>query len=87
MSTSSLHISLPEALRDYALDRVKEGAFSNPSDYVRTLIREDRKRQAEERLEALLLEGLASGEAEPADWPALRATAYRLAGAKSASEA
>jgi len=32
------------------------------SDYVRALIREDQKRKAEEKLEALLLKGLDSGE-------------------------
>ena len=45
MTTTSLHISLPDTLKDFALKRVEEGAFSNPSDYVRTLIRADRERQ------------------------------------------
>ena len=51
MTTSSLHVSLPETLRDFALKRVEEGAFSNPSDYVRALIRADRDRQ--QKLELL----------------------------------
>jgi antitoxin ParD1/3/4 len=51
MSTNTLHISLPEALKEFALKRVEEGAYSNPSDYVRTLIRTDRERQ--QKLEAL----------------------------------
>jgi antitoxin ParD1/3/4 len=34
---------------------------------VRELIREDQKRRARERLDALLLEGLNSGEPIPAD--------------------
>jgi antitoxin ParD1/3/4 len=51
MSTTSLHISLPETLKEFALKRVEEGAFSNPSDYVRALIRADRERQ--EKLETL----------------------------------
>ena len=54
MTTTSLHISLPETLKDFALKRVEEGAFSNPSDYVRTLIRADRERQ--QKLEALRTE-------------------------------
>ena len=40
--------------------------YSTPSEYVRELIRGDRKRRAKERLDALLLEGLDSGEALPA---------------------
>ena len=43
MSTTTLHISLPEALKEFALKRVEDGAYSNPSDYVRTLIRADRE--------------------------------------------
>lgn len=45
MATTSLHISLSDALKDYVTERVKAGAFSNPSDYVRALIRADRERQ------------------------------------------
>lgn len=51
MSTTTLHISLPETLKEFALKRVEEGAFSNPSDYVRSLIRADRERQ--QKLETL----------------------------------
>jgi putative addiction module CopG family antidote len=53
---------LPETLKEFVLKRVEEGAFSNPSDYVRALIRADRARR--EELDRLLLEGLAS-KAEP----------------------
>ena len=76
MSNTSMNVSLPEALKDYVQERVAEGTYSNPSDYVRALIREDMKRQAEEKLDALLLEGLNSGPAEPMterDWADMRA--------------
>ena len=39
-------------------ERVAEGIYSNPSDYVRALIRTDMKRRGREELAALLLEGL-----------------------------
>jgi antitoxin ParD1/3/4 len=71
MSTTTLHISLPEALKEFALKRVEEGAYSNPSDYVRTLIRADRERQ--QKLEALRrdlqvgLDELDRGEGIPAE--------------------
>ena len=76
MPNTSMNVSLPETLKDYVQERVAEGTFSNPSDYVRALIREDMKRQAEEKLDALLMEGINSGPAEPMtreDWAEIRA--------------
>ena len=75
MTTTSMNISLPQSLKDFVMERVAEKAYSNPSDYVRALIREDQKRRAEERLEQLLLEGLQSGPAAPMtreDWEEIR---------------
>ena len=51
MTTATMHISLSETLKEFALRRVEEGGYSNPSDYVRALIRADRERQG--KLEAL----------------------------------
>ena len=59
---TSLNISLPQALKDYLESQVKEGGYSTPSEYIRTLVREDQKRRAEQTLEALLLEGINSGK-------------------------
>ena len=58
MGNTSLNVSLPEGLKAYVKERVAEGRYSTPSDYVRELIRSDQKRQAQERLDQLLLEGL-----------------------------
>jgi antitoxin ParD1/3/4 len=58
MGNTSLNVSLPEGLKAFVKDRVAEGRYSTPSDYVRELIRSDQKRQAQERLDQLLLEGL-----------------------------
>ena len=51
VSTTSLNISLPDSLREFALKRVEEGEFGDPSGYVRALISADRERQG--RLEVL----------------------------------
>jgi antitoxin ParD1/3/4 len=51
MSTTTLNISLPEALKEHVQKRVGEGAFSNASDFVRALIRLDKEQQ--EKLAAL----------------------------------
>jgi len=66
MATTTMSISLPQALKDYIQKRVAEGDFSNASDYIRQLLREERKSRAEKRLEILLLEGLDSGPPEEA---------------------
>ena len=65
MPMTSMNISLPHELREYIEQQTKTG-YSTPSEYVRELIRGDRKRCAQERLNVLLLEGLGSGEALPA---------------------
>lgn len=46
--TSSLHVSLPDEMRDF-VDRRTDGkhVFSTPSEYVRALIREDMEKEAE----------------------------------------
>jgi antitoxin ParD1/3/4 len=60
---ATLNISLPEGMKVFIESQIRKGeSYTSASDYVRALIREDQKRKAEERLEALLLEGLDSGE-------------------------
>jgi len=59
---SSLNVSLPQSLKDYVADRVKGGGYATPSEYLRELLRDDQKRQAQEALQALLLEGIHSGD-------------------------
>jgi len=63
---TSMNVSLPEELKEYAEAQTKQG-YSTPSEYVRELIREDKKRKAREKLDALLLEGLNSGNPIPVD--------------------
>ena len=62
-------------------DQVARKGYGNISEYFRTLLREAQAREADAKLEALLLEGLGSGDAVPADnrfWKELRAEAARL---------
>lgn len=66
MSMTSMNVSLPEELKQYAEEQAKHG-YSTPSEYVRELIREDQKRRAKDKLNALLLEGLDSGNGLPMD--------------------
>jgi antitoxin ParD1/3/4 len=64
MTTTSMNVSLPDGLKEYVKERVAEGTYSTPSDFVRDLIRADMQRRGRQRLEQLLLEGVASGDAE-----------------------
>ena len=67
MTTSTMNISLPEALKRFVKERVRAARYSNPSDYVRSLIREDQRRvAAEQLLEEMLAKHL---EAHPATSP------------------
>ena len=63
-------ISLPEKLKEYIDDQVATGDYGSVSEYMRTLLRDDRKVKAQEKLEAMLLEGLESTASEmtPEDW-------------------
>jgi antitoxin ParD1/3/4 len=56
-----MSISLPDSLKAYVKERVEEERYSTPSDYMRSLIREDMRRRDEQKLEQMLLEGLQSG--------------------------
>lgn len=62
MEMTSLNISLPRAMKEYIETQVQEGAFSTPSEYMRALVQEDQKRHQQQKLEAMLLESLESGE-------------------------
>ena len=74
MSTATMNISLPDSLKKYVKGRVEEKRYSTPSDYVRSLIREDQKKRNENKLEQLLLDGLNSGPGirmNPKQWKKL----------------
>lgn len=70
----TMNISLPEPLKEFVEEQIASGRYSSASEYIRELIREDEKRKAEERLEALLLEGLQGKETAVTreDWNAIR---------------
>ena len=54
-----------DPLRTFVEERVTSDGYSTASEYFRDLVRSDQKRKAEEKLEALLLEGLAGKPAKP----------------------
>jgi antitoxin ParD1/3/4 len=76
MPDTVLTVTLPEPLGDYVRERAAQAAHGDPGDYVRALIAEDMRQREEERIDALLMEGINSGPAEPMtqeDWDYIRA--------------
>jgi antitoxin ParD1/3/4 len=57
---TTVTISLPESLKDFIDAEVQTKGYGNVSEYVRGLLRTAQAKDAGARLEALLLEGLAS---------------------------
>lgn len=65
MENTSLTISLPQAMKKFIEARLREGSFSTPSEYIRSLIRFDQQRSSRGELEAFIRGGL-RGKAFPA---------------------
>ncbi len=61
---TTMNVSLPDELKDFVDDRVGQSGYGSTSEYVRDLIRRDRERQ---HLRLLIVEGLESEVAGPAD--------------------
>jgi len=72
---ATMNISLPDRLKEFVQAQVDAQGYSTTSEYFRALVREDQKRAAKAALDALLLEGIQSGESTPMtqeDWEELR---------------
>jgi antitoxin ParD1/3/4 len=75
MKQTSMNISLSRDLREFVDQKLQRDRYSSASEYVRELIREDLKREARERVDQLLLEGLRSGPGKSftrRDWADIR---------------
>jgi antitoxin ParD1/3/4 len=75
---TTLNVSLPEALQKFVEAQAAEGGYGTPGEYVSALIREAHKRKANEKLEALILEGLQSEPSEmtATDWEELKRSVW-----------
>lgn len=67
MSRRTMSIAIPDELRGYIDERVRSGEYGNSSEYLRELIRRDRRDQAAVRLGALIADGIESGEGRELD--------------------
>jgi antitoxin ParD1/3/4 len=78
---TTVTISIPDSLKEFVDKQLASKGYGNVSEYFRSLLREAQAKEEDARLEALLLEGLAS-ERIPLNeefWTDLKAEASRLA--------
>ena len=75
MPSSTINISIPDKLKNEVENIIASEGYGNTSEFFRDLVRSYIKQRQEKKLEALLLEGLESGEATPftkADFEAIK---------------
>ncbi len=84
---TSLHVSLPEDLKEFVQQEVAEGGYSTPSDFVRTVLREWRAQKLRLHLDATLLASLETpaDEVTPEYLASLRREAEALISRKETS--
>lgn len=59
---TTLNISLAESMRAFIEEQIAKGGYSTASEYIHHLIQQDHNQAAQMKLEAMLLEGLDSGQ-------------------------
>ncbi len=71
---TTINISLPDQMKDFVDEQVGDGGYVSPSDYFQALLLEEQKRKAEQKLEGLLQEGLATEASamDKKDWEFIR---------------
>ena len=70
----SMNISLPDPMKELVDGQIAKGRYSSVSEHVRELICADEKREADDQLGEILLEGLQGEETAftREDWQAIR---------------
>ena len=59
---ATMNVSLPDPMKEWVEAQTRTGRYSNPSDYVRDLIRRDQERaDALAQLQHLVTQGIESG--------------------------
>ena len=62
---ATMNVSLPDAMKEWVERQADDGRYSNSSDYVRDLIRQDQERARKiAAMELLVAEALESGVSE-----------------------
>jgi antitoxin ParD1/3/4 len=62
---TALTLLIPSELRTFIEEQARLGGFHSVSEYMRDVMRQERRRVEQERLERLLIDGLESGDPIP----------------------
>ena len=79
---NSLHIELPDPLREWVERQVSRRGYGTASDYVLDLLRQEQLQEVRDGVDAKLVEALESGPAAEMtlqDWQAVRQEGQRTA--------
>ena len=60
MDKATLTISLPRTMKEFISEKLREGRFSTPSEYIRALIRDDQDLSGNNDVALMLRRGLVS---------------------------
>jgi antitoxin ParD1/3/4 len=63
MEKATLTISLPRTMKNFIEQKMREGRFSTPSEYIRSLIRDDQDMTGKRDVALLIRRGALSGGA------------------------
>jgi antitoxin ParD1/3/4 len=86
---TTVTISLPESLKAFVNRQLATKGYGNVSEYFRSLLRGAQEAEEDDRLQALLVEGLAGGDDIPLTrefWTELKAEALQIAAKRKRSK-
>jgi len=83
MEKATLTISLPRTMKDFIEAKLSEGRFSTPSEYIRSLIRDDQDLASNRGLALLARRGLTETSGPAIASPVNTASRRRKPGAES----
>ena len=64
MDKATLTISLPRTMKDFIEAKLREGRFSTPSEYIRSLIRDDQDMAGNKELAFMIRRAVLAGAPE-----------------------
>jgi antitoxin ParD1/3/4 len=88
MEKEALTISLPLAMKTFIKAKLREGRFSTPSEYIRSLIRFDQDTSEQRELEAFVRRGVRLKnlpELSEKDWASVEALIVKCGGNQRSS--
>lgn len=65
MEKATLTISMPRTMKDFIEAKLREGRFSTPSEYIRSLIRDDQDLRGNSDIALLIRRGAVTGTKSP----------------------